>query len=197
MAFERLARKTSIVTDVFRIGGVAFAIGLDVFALSIAVGIRGLVWPSRLRLGAAFAFAEIFMQILGYGLGAGFGRIAGDIAAWTGLVVLAGIGGWIVYESFQHDEKQFDVEKPLGLLLASLSISLDSLGVGFALPSLRLPLAPLFATVACTTIAFTLGGLAFGERLGELFERYAERGAGIVLMLLAVAFAAEKILQAT
>jgi manganese efflux pump family protein len=182
------------MNDMLRTGAVAIAIGLDVFALSIAVGIKGLPWPSRLRLGAAFAFSEIFMQIAGYVLGTFFGRIIGDVAAWIGLVVLAGIGAWILYESFKTgDEHEFDVEKPVGLLLASISISLDSLGVGFALPSLHLPIPALFATVACTTVAFTLAGLAFGSKLGELYEEYAERGAGTVLILLAIAFAIEKI----
>lgn len=167
---------------------------MDVFALSIAVGIKGLSWPSRLRLGATFAFAEIFMQVLGYVLGTFFGRVIGDVAAWIGLVVLAGIGVWILYESLQKGgDHDFDVEKPAGLLLASLSISLDSLGVGFALPSLHLPIIGLFTTVACTTVAFTLAGLAFGKKLGELYEVYAERGAGAVLILLAIAFAIEKI----
>jgi putative Mn2+ efflux pump MntP len=182
------------MNDALRIGAVAIAIGLDVLALSIAVGIRGLPWNSRLRLGATFAFAEIFMQVLGYVLGSAFGRIVGDVAAWIGLAVLAGIGVWILYEGFRKEGgHDFDVEAPLGLLLASLSISLDSLGVGFALPSLHLPIAPLFATVACTTVAFTLTGLAFGSKLGELYEEYAERGAGIVLILLAILFAIEKV----
>jgi putative Mn2+ efflux pump MntP len=182
------------MNDAFRIAAVAFAIGLDVLALSIAVGIKGLPWPSRLRLGASFAFAEIFMQVAGYVVGSYFGRLAGDVAGWAGLVVLAGIGVWILRESFTPGEgHEFDVEKPAGLVLAALSISLDSLGVGFALPSLHLPLVPLFATVACTTVAFTLTGLAFGAKLGELFECYAERGAGLVLLLLAVAFAIERI----
>jgi putative Mn2+ efflux pump MntP len=180
-----------------RVGTVAFAIGLDVLALSIAVGIKGLPWPSRLRLGACFAFAEIAMQVVGYGLGTGLGKLVGDIATWIGLVVLGGIGVWILREGFSNDggEHGFDVEKPVGLLLASLSISLDSLGVGFALPALRLPLVPLFVTVACSTTVFTLSGLAFGERLGKLYEEWAERGAGIVLILLALTFAVEKVVR--
>jgi putative Mn2+ efflux pump MntP len=175
-----------------RIAGVATAIGLDVLALSIAVGIRGLPWRSRLRLGITFAGAEIGMQIVGYLLGTGFGQIVGIAARWIGLVVLAAIGIWILKEGFSEDgTRDFDVERPAGLILASLSISLDSLGVGFALPALRLPLAPLFATVAVSTIGFTLGGLLFGETLGHTFEKNAERGAGIVLILLAAFFAFE------
>jgi putative Mn2+ efflux pump MntP len=177
-----------------RIIGVAVAIGLDVLALSIAVGIRGLPWASRLRLGAAFASAEIGMQILGYLLGTGFGKIVGVAAEWVGLLVLGAIGIWILREGFSESgEREFDVEKPTGLVLASLSISLDSLAVGFALPALGLPLVPLFATVAVSTACFTLGGLAFGAVLGHAFEKNAERGAGIVLILLAVFFAYERL----
>jgi putative Mn2+ efflux pump MntP len=178
----------------FRIAGVATAIGLDVLALSVAVGIRGLSWRSRLRLGAAFASAEIGMQIVGYLLGTGFGRLVGIAAEWVGLAALAGIGIWILREGFSEGGgHEFDVEKPAGLALASLSISLDSLGVGFALPALRLPLVPLFATVAVSTVCFTLGGLAFGQALGQRFEKNAERAAGIVLILLAAYFAFERL----
>jgi len=35
----------------------------------------------RLRVGAAFAAAEIFMQVLGAAIGTGDGRMAGEIAA--------------------------------------------------------------------------------------------------------------------
>jgi putative Mn2+ efflux pump MntP len=177
-----------------RIGAVASAIGLDVFALSIAVGIKRLPWISRIRLGGCFAVAEISMQGVGLLLGTGFGRLVGSVATWIGLAILAGIGAWILREGFESgEERHFDVETPIGLLLASLSISLDSLGVGFALPFLKLPIVPLFAVVACSTGIFTLTGLAFGEYLGHKFEKNAERGAGIVLILLAIFFAVEKV----
>ena len=176
-----------------RILGVALAIGLDVLALSTAIGIKEPPWPERIRLGFAFSAAEIVMQIVGLSLGAGFGRLVGTIATWIGLLVLAGIGAWILREGFSDDgEHEFDVKTPGGLLLASLSISLDSLGVGFALPALRLPLIALFSTVAVSTVIFTLTGLAFGAALGHRFEKNAEKAAGVVLILLAVFFALEK-----
>lgn len=176
-----------------RIAAVAFAIGLDVLALSTAIGIKGPPWRTRLRLGAAFSTAEIVMQVVGLALGSGFGRLVGSIAQWIGLAVLAGIGIWILREGFheENDDLGFDVTRPGGLLLASLSISLDSLGVGFALPALRLPLVPLLATVAVSTVCFTLAGIAFGSALGHKFEKNAERGAGIVLIAIAVTFAVQ------
>jgi manganese efflux pump family protein len=173
-----------------RILAVALAIGLDVLALSTAVGIKGPPWKVRLRLGVAFASAELSMQVIGLLLGTGFGRIVGEIATWLGLLVLALIGAWILREGFSDgDELEFDVRTGAGLALASLSISLDSLGVGFALPALNLPLGPLLGTVAVSTVCFTFVGLAFGEALGHAFEKRAERGAGIVLIVLAAVFA--------
>ncbi len=73
-------------------------------------------------------------------------------------------------------------------MAASASISVDSLGVGFSLPALHVPLVPLIAAVAVTTVVFTLAGLRFGEILGERFRKNAERGAGVVLVGLAVLF---------
>ena len=177
-----------------RILGVALAIGLDVLALSTAIGIRDLPWPMRMRLGASFSAAEMLMQLVGLLLGGGFGRLVGTVATWIGLIVLAIIGGWILREGFsQSDDLEFDVRTTYGLILASLSISLDSLGVGFALPALKLPLLQLLSTVAISTVVFTLTGLAFGARLGHRFEKNAERAAGVVLIALAVFFAIQSI----
>jgi manganese efflux pump family protein len=174
--------------------GVALAVGLDVLALSIAVGLTGIPWRSRIRLGAAFSTAEVVMQILGYALGSGVGQLLGMIAVYAGFAVLGLVGVYMIRESLvPGDEAPFKVDTGWGLLAASASISLDSLGVGVALPGVPLPLLPLLGTVACSTVLFTFLGLAFGARLGARFEKGAERVAGIVLIGLAVLFTAEHI----
>jgi hypothetical protein len=47
---------------------------------------------------------------------------------------------------------------------------------------------PLLILVSITTTAFTFIGLAFGARLGERYERGAERVAGTMLVVLAALF---------
>lgn len=191
-------RTTAPLTDLVTFGkilGVAVAIGLDVFAVSIAVGIAGIPWNARIRLGAAFSCAEIGMQLLGFVLGSGFGRVIGAVAPYVGFAILAAVGVFMIRQSLVGEDAPFHVRSGIGLLVASLSISLDSLGVGFALPGVPLPLAPLLVTVAFTTIVFTFVGLAFGARLGTWLEKSAERAAGAVLVLLAVLFTAQHLME--
>jgi putative Mn2+ efflux pump MntP len=172
-----------------KVFAVAFAVGLDVLALSIAVGVARLTPGASFRVGSAFAVAEIAMQLIGYELGARASQMLGEVADDLSLALLFLIGSVMIAQSFEYlPEAQFDTAKGTGLLVASLSISLDSLGVGIALPALGIPLAPLLVTISITTVSFTFIGLAFGALMGERYELGAERAAGAMLMLLATAF---------
>jgi manganese efflux pump family protein len=174
---------------------VALAVGLDVLAISVGVGIARLAYDASLRVGLSFASSEIAMQVIGYGLGTGASRILGEVATYVGFALLAAVGLLLIRKSFQpSSEAKFDASRGAGLVLASLSISLDSLGVGIALPALGIPLLPLLVTVSITTTFFNLIGLAFGARLGERYERNAERAAGAILVVLAALFAIERLI---
>jgi putative Mn2+ efflux pump MntP len=177
-----------------KVFAVAFAVGLDVLALSIGVGVARLTPGASMRIGTAFAFAEIAMQVIGYELGMAASQLLGEVADVISLALLFLIGGTMIAQSFEFlPEAQFNPAKGAGLLLASLSISLDSLGVGLALPALGIPLIPLLITISFTTITFTLIGLAFGALLGERYERNAERAAGAMLVVIAGAFALQRL----
>lgn len=179
---------------VAKVLGVALAVGLDVLAVSVGVGVMQLALNQRLRLGVAFAGSEIAMQVVGYELGAGAGKVLGEVATYVGLALLATIGCLMIRNSLRHASKaEFDATRGAGLFITSLSISLDSLGVGIALPSVGIPLLPLLITVSITTTVFTFTGLAFGARLGERYEHGAERAAGAMLVMLAALFAIEQL----
>ena len=184
------------LSELARVLAVAFAVGLDVFALSVGVGVARLGLDSSLRVGLTFAASEIAMQAIGYELGTGAGYLLGELAAYVGSALLALIGVLMIRKSLAHplSEVKFDPTKGVGLLIASLSVSLDSLGVGIALPALAIPLLPLLITVSITTTVFTLIGLAFGSRLGERYERGAERAAGAVLVVLAGLFFIQRLI---
>jgi putative Mn2+ efflux pump MntP len=72
--------------------GVALAVGLDVLAVSVGVEVMHPVLNVRLRLGFTFASSGIAMQVIGYELGAGAGKMLGEVATYVGLALLATIG---------------------------------------------------------------------------------------------------------
>jgi putative Mn2+ efflux pump MntP len=179
-----------------KVFAVALAVGLDVLAVSVGVGVMQLAVNARLRLGLAFAGSEVAMQVVGYEVGEGAGKMLGEVATYAGFALLATIGCLMIRNSFRHpSEEDFDATRGGGLLITSLSISLDSLGVGIALPAVGIPLLPLLVTVSITTTIFTFIGLAFGARLGQRSERGAARSAGMLLILLAVLFSIERLVE--
>ena len=96
------------------------------------------------------------------------GRDLGRIDSTTPQDVPWVVGAFMIHESFNEPSApSVDLTRGAGLLIASLSISLDSLGVGFALPGLGIPLLPMLITVSITTTIFTFVGMAFGNRIGD------------------------------
>ena len=108
---------------VLRVALVAVSLALDVFAVSVGVGIRGVTRPAMLRIGAAFATAEVSMNLIGAGIGVVAGRMIGGVAAYLGFAALIGVGIYMIVEAVKEGEENFDLSHGWGLVAASLSIS--------------------------------------------------------------------------
>ncbi|MDQ2865006.1 MAG: manganese efflux pump MntP family protein [Candidatus Eremiobacteraeota bacterium] len=176
---------------------IALSLALDVFAVSIGVGVRGVPGNVKLRIGTAFAFAEIAMNCIGAWLGAVAGRMIGDAAGYIGFVALLGLGIYMIYESRNDNEDRLplDMSKGWGLMLASLAISLDSLGIGFSILYIGVPLVLALATIGLVSVGATVAGLWLGKRLGVGIEENAELLGGVLLALTGAAFIVLKALH--
>jgi putative Mn2+ efflux pump MntP len=175
-----------------RVALLAASLALDVFAVCVGVGIRRQPSVGRLRVGMAFAAAEVAMNLIGAGLGAVAGRFLGDVAGYLGFLALIFIGAYMILETLREVERHFDLSRGYGLLLASISISLDSLGVGFSIVYIGVPIAITLATIACFSLAATALGLTLGRSLGSRVEERAGILGGVALVLTGILFAALK-----
>jgi putative Mn2+ efflux pump MntP len=185
-----------MIAAALRVALVAFSLALDVFAVSVGVGMRGTSRAAKLRIGAAFASAEVGMNLVGAGIGAVAGRAIGDVAAYIGFTALVGVGIYMIVESIRAEEEQFDLSAGWGLVLASLSISLDSLGIGFSIVYIGVPIAVTLGAIAFASVLSTTLGLAFGKRFGSTVGERAGLIAGIVLIATGGLFATLKYLHA-
>ncbi len=180
-----------------KIFAIALSLALDVFAVSVGVGVRGVPTAVKIRIGIAFAAAEISMNVIGALLGAVAGRLLGDVAGYIGFVALLLVGSYMIYEARKdlEDRNPLDLSRGWGLFVASLSISLDSLGIGFSILYIGVPIAVSLAVIGTVSICATALGLALGKRLGTRVEDSAEMLGGVLLALTGAVFIALKALH--
>jgi len=148
----------------------------------------------KIRIGVAFATAEVTMTVLGVLIGQAAGRFLGDAAGYLGFAALVGVGVYMIYEALHGTEEGggFDLSRGFGLVLGALSISLDSLGIGFSILYIGVPLGISLVFIGVASLLSTALGLALGKRLGIVAEEQAALWAGIVLILTGMSFAALK-----
>jgi putative Mn2+ efflux pump MntP len=182
------------VLNFLKILVVALSLGLDVFAVGVGVGMRGVSRAIKVRIGIAFATAEVTMNLAGVGLGKLAGELLGSIAGYIGFAALIGLGAYMIVEAVRESERKrpLDMSRGWGLLVGSLSISLDSLGIGFSILYIGVPLVESLAVIFVVSICCTVLGLTLGRIVGRRAEESAELWAGIVLALTGIAFTVAK-----
>lgn len=163
----------------------ALALGMDAFAVSIAIGARGGGRGMALKAGAYFGCFQALMPLAGW-LG-GKPLLGGlhDHAHWIAFALLSGIGVKMLFEAWRDSpEKILTATSGSALFGLAVATSIDALAAGFTLH-----LLPVNAYAACVLIGlvtFVLGvlGVSIGRHGGTWLESKAEAFGGIVLVLL-------------
>ncbi len=171
---------------------VAVSLALDVFAVSVGIGIRGVTTKAKFQIGASFAAAEVGMTVIGMALGATADRVLGGLAGYVGFAALVFVGAYMIVESVRESESGLDLSHGWGLLVGALSISLDSLGIGFSIVYIGVPTPIALVAIAVAAVSATVLGLGFGRLLGARVGGNAAPIAGVILILTGLTFAAEK-----
>ncbi len=160
--------------------------------MCVGVGVRGHTRAEKLRIGAAFASAEVVMNLIGLGIGRAIGSLIGEAAAYLGFAALVGVGAYMIVESLREEAGELDLSTGWGLFLAAISISLDSLGVGFTLPYLGVSIVLALAMIFGVSILATSTGLSLGRALGNRVGGATGLLAGALLVLTGLLFAAAR-----
>lgn len=176
-------------------------LGLDSFAVAAAIGAAQAASQEagrwlRLRVSLVFVLFEGGMPLIGLGLGSALARGIGQVASYLAAAAVIGIGGWMLFAHSGAAERAARLLRSHGLALAGLgiSISLDELAIGFSIGLIHLPVAAVIVAIAAQAFLAVQLGLALGARIAERWRELAEKGAGIVLILLGIYLATEQLL---
>ena len=187
--------------NIFDLILLAIGVSMDAFAVSIA---KGLV-TQRLRpkhyasVALWFGGFQALMPVIGYFVGANFASVVESYDHWIAFVLLAIIGGKMLYDTFtggdEEDSTGADFRFRTMLVLA-VATSIDALAVGVALAldeaaSGDINIFLTVTAIGVITCILSAIGVKIGNLFGKRFKKTAELAGGCILVLLAVKFLLE------
>jgi putative Mn2+ efflux pump MntP len=191
--------RDKLALDIFTIFGIALALAMDAFAVSLATGIR---LPKAgasqvMRMAAVFGGFQFLMPVGGWLLGVKTHEFIAQYDHWAAFALLALAGGHMLKEAWDNRHAQqgapirFDPTQGLPLLILGLATSLDALAVGISLALLGagIWLAAAIIGIVCfimTVLALRLGKLIC--RLSGLANPGHKAGALGGAVLLSIGF---------
>ncbi|MBB3130840.1 putative Mn2+ efflux pump MntP [Paenibacillus rhizosphaerae] len=167
----------------------AVALGLDAFSLGVGIGMKGIRLLHILKISLLIGLFHVLMPLLGMFMGYYVSSLLGQVAALVagGLLVL--LGGHMVLNSFKTSEtRMVDHRSLLGMLLFSLSVSIDSFSVGVSLGMFESNrILTVLAFGICGGVMAVLG-LLLGRRVSRNLGEYGEALGGAILLAFGLAF---------
>ena len=170
-------------------------LGLDTFAVSAALGMRGLPKRDRLRVSVLMSSFEMAMPVVGLLVGRALGDLVGGAADYAAIAVLVLLGGWMLLHEDDEGERVEQLASGGGLvsLVLGISISLDELAIGLTIGLLHLSLWLAVLLIGAQAFVFAQLGLRLGSRLSETVREHAGQLAGLALIGLAAVLIVEKL----
>ncbi|MBX9034029.1 manganese efflux pump MntP [Gordonibacter massiliensis (ex Traore et al. 2017)] len=170
---------------------VAVGLSMDAFAVSVCKGLcmKRLDVRQALVIALFFGGFQALMPLVGWALGTQFEQYITPVDHWIAFVLLAFIGGKMLWDAFRDGEEELscpaDGKLDLReLVMLSVATSIDALAVGITFAFLRVDIVSSVALIGATTFVLALAGVAVGHRFGARYEKPATIVGGIVLVLI-------------
>ena len=176
----------------------AFALSMDAFAVSITKGmtIKNLKKSTALKMALAFGVFQGAMPLLGWALGISFESYIKSIDHWIAFILL-GFIGFNMIKGFFDDRKE-DKESELEfsatadehdlsnkeIIMLAVATSIDALAVGISFAFLNVSIIPAASIICIITFLVCVVGVFVGNKVGDIFNGYAELVGGVILILI-------------
>ncbi|MDU4695054.1 MULTISPECIES: manganese efflux pump MntP [Paenibacillus] len=181
-AYERLGELLTILL-------MAAALGMDALSLGVGIGMKGVRRKDALRIGTMVALFHVLMPLLGIAAGQYVGALLGSLARYAAGGLLFLLGAHMIISSVKGSGvHSINHRTWFGVLLFSLSVSIDSFSVGVSLGMFH-------GDWLLTVLAFgffggimSLVGLAMGRGMGRSLGDYGEAAGGAILLAFGLLF---------
>lgn len=188
------------------------ALSMDAVAVGMTDGMTESGMPpyKPVMIAGAFALFQFLMPVLGYLFGSVFMGIVETIAPWLSFVLLAFIGGKMIFDCAKELREAKKGRAPLikktrgltagGLLMQAIATSIDAFAVGVTLLAaetargLPLPFDHCSLVIGAVTFVLSLSAVLLGKKAGGLLSDKAELLGGSVLVVIGIKLLVEGLL---
>lgn len=167
-------------------------IGVALSADAMSVTVCNLLANSNMKRSSALSMPIVFglfqgiMPAAGYFAGSFAASIIEAYAGIVAFVILAFVGGKMIYDGV-HDDGELDQEEGFSwsmLLLQGVATSIDAFAVGISFVAEQAPVVQCSCIIALCTFVLCCIMLVVGRKLGVLLGQKAQIIGGIVLVLI-------------
>ena len=197
MLFERQEMNKTTALELVLI---SVGLAMDAFAVSVCRGLamKKINFAQGLTTALSFGFFQGIMPLIGFYLGAGFEKYITAFDHWIAFVLLAFIGGKMIFDVIHDDSdedlinEKFDIKN---LFILSIATSIDALAVGVTFAFLK-DNNILFSVSVIAIITFVISfmGILIGNVFGSKLKNKAQVFGGVILILIGIKIVIEHIL---
>ncbi|MCP4716737.1 MAG: manganese efflux pump [Deltaproteobacteria bacterium] len=177
--------------DILTLVGIAFALSMDAFAVSVASGIRlkSITYRHVFRLAWHFGLFQALMPVIGWSAGLNVRSYIEQYDHWVAFGLLVFVGGNMVREAFHQDRDESEKNDPTKgktLVMLSVATSIDAFAVGLSFSMLNISILFPAVIIGFVAAVSSVVGIQIGRKVGNstYLCSYAEGLGGIVLMVI-------------
>lgn len=170
---------------------IAVGLSMDAFAVSICrgLGMRRLNLRTAAVLALFFGCFQALMPLVGWALGSQLMWLIAPVDHWVAFVLLAFIGGKMLWEAFHENDEGCGCEDTSAIdlrefLVLAVATSIDALAAGISFAALNVDIVASVSLIGVITFALSFVGVAVGHFFGARYERPASVVGGVVLILI-------------
>lgn len=171
---------------------IAVGLSMDAFAVSVCkgLGMKRINFKVAVVLALFFGGFQALMPVIGWALGSQFLWLISPIDHWIAFILLAIIGGKMLWEAFHDDEDDSDDSSDANIidlgeyLMLAIATSIDALAMGISFAALSVNIVAAASFIGVITFVLTLAGVAVGHFFGARYEKPATIVGGVVLILI-------------
>ncbi len=174
--------------DILSVLLIALALSADCFAVAVSSSFhtKTTSFAPMLRTALTFGVFQAIMPAIGWLVGHTVVNLVSAYDHWVAFILLALIGGRMIWESFRPSEKSREIDTSRGLMLVTLAVatSIDALAVGLSFAFLKVNIIIACLVIGVIAFGVTIAGFVLGKRVKTYLGKYAEAIGGTILIII-------------